>query len=180
MKWLASIVMRGPSQAAMVTTVLALLSLILPLLGLLSTACIGLITLRQGAKTGLSVSVLATVACALFMGVTFGNPVPSLGFLFFQWLPVLVLGLLLRSSRSLSLSFELALGFGILIILGQYLLLGDPADFWQEQLQPLVQHFEEANLLDKAQGEAVVVQLAGWMGGVLAAAIVADPGCLGG
>lgn len=171
MKWLASFVMRGPSQAVMVTTVLALLSLILPLLGLLSTASVGLITLRQGVKSGLIVSALATVACALFMAIAFGNPLPSLGFLFLQWLPVVVLGYFLRSSRSLGLSLELALSFGVLVILGQYLMLGDPAEFWQQQLQPLVQHFEEAALLDKTQGEAVVAHLASWMGGVLAAGI---------
>ena len=69
MKGLASFVMRGLSQAVMLTTVLALLSLLLPLVGILSAATVGLVTLRQGANAGARVGLLATLACGLFMAV---------------------------------------------------------------------------------------------------------------
>lgn len=171
MKGLASFVMRGLSQAVMVTTVMALLSLLLPLFGILSAASVGLVTLRNGAKSGISVSLLATLACGLFMAVSFGNPIPALGFLLLQWVPMVLLGLFLRENRSLDTSIQLVLGFGLLVILGQYLILGDPAGFWETQLQPLVEQFVTAGVMDQADSQAVLAQLAGWMTGVLAAAL---------
>jgi len=170
-KGLASFVMRGPSQAVMATSVLAMLSLILPLLGILSAACVGLVTLRQGAKHGLGVSLLATLACGLLVWVSFGNPLPSLGFLIVQWMPVLLLGLFLRSSRSLALTVQLGLLFGVLVIAGQYLFLGNPVSFWQTQLEPLVEQLVQADVLTQANSGAVVLQMARWMSGMLAAGV---------
>ncbi len=171
MKSLASFVMRGFSQAVMVTTVMALLSLLLPFFGILSAASVGLVTLRNGAKSGISVSLLATLACGLFMAVSFGYPLPAIGFLLLQWLPVVLLGQFLRTSRSLDLSLQLALGFGLLVIVGQYLFLEDPYTFWQVQLQPLVDQLVASGVMDQTGGQTVLERLAGWMGGVLAAGL---------
>ncbi|QYZ64840.1 MAG: hypothetical protein OI74_06265 [Gammaproteobacteria bacterium (ex Lamellibrachia satsuma)] len=171
MKGLASFVMRGPSQAVMVTTVLAMLSLILPLLGILSAAAVGLVTLRQGAGAGLKISLFATIACGVMMGIAFGNPLPSLGFLLLQWLPLCLLGVMLRSNRSLSLTTQTALAFGVLAIVAQYLMFGDPVAQWKEQLQPLAEQFEQAGLFDSTQSGEVVERMAGWMAGVIAAGI---------
>jgi hypothetical protein len=171
MKGLASFVMRGPSQAVMATSVLALLSLILPLLGVLSAACVALVTLRQGPKHGLGVSLLATLACGLLIWISFGNPLPSLGFLIVQWMPILLLGLFLRSSRSLDLTVQVGLVFGLLVIVGQYLFLGDPASFWQTQLEPLVEQLVQAGVLSQADSGEVVQQMARWMSGMLAAGV---------
>jgi hypothetical protein len=171
MRVLASFVMRGLSQAVLATTALALLSLILPLFGILSAAAVGLVTLRQGAKYGLGVSLLATLACGLFIWVGFGNPLPSLGFLIVQWMPILLLGLVLRSSRSLSFTIQTGLAFGVLAIIGQYLLLADPVVYWQAELRPLVEQLVRADMLSQASVDAVLQQLAGWMSGVLAAGI---------
>ncbi|MBL3589714.1 MAG: DUF2232 domain-containing protein [gamma proteobacterium endosymbiont of Lamellibrachia anaximandri] len=171
MKGLASFVMRGPSQAVMVTTVLAMLSLILPLLGILSAAVVGLVTLRQGASAGLKISLFATIACGVMMGFAFGNPLPSLGFLLLQWLPLCLLGVMLRSNRSLSLTTQTALAFGVLAIVAQYLMFGDPVAQWKEQLQPLAEQFEQAGLFDSTQSGEVVERMAGWMAGVIAAGI---------
>jgi hypothetical protein len=155
----------------MATTVLALLSLILPLLGILSAACVGLVTLRQGAKFGLGVSLLATLAGGLIIWISFGSPLPSLGFLLVQWMPILLLGLVLRTTRSLSLTVQTGLIFGLLVILGQYLFLADPVAFWQTQLEPLVAQLVAADVLGQSNSEAFLQQMAKWMAGVLAAGI---------
>ncbi len=172
MKGLASFVMRGLSQAVMVCTVLALLSLLLPLLGIVlgvfSAASVGLVTLRNGMKSGLAVSLLATLACGLFMAVSFGNPLPALGFLLVQWMPAMLLGQLLRTSRSLDLTLQSALGFGMLVILAQHLLLENPSDFWQGQLQPMVEQLVTAGVLEPSYQQLVLAQVAGWMSGLLA------------
>lgn len=171
MKGLASYVMRGLSQAVMVTSVLALLSLFLPLLGIISAAVVGLVTLRQGARNGLRVALLSTLAAGIILALSIANPLPVLGFLVLQWFPLWLLGGLLRSTRSLNLSLQAALGFGVLAILVQYLLLGDPAQAWLTQLQPLMEQLSKSGVVDASQGTEFTRELAGWMAGVLAAGI---------
>ncbi len=91
MKGLASLVMRGISPAVMVITVSAMLSLSLPLFGILSAAAVGLITLRQGSRAGLKVSGLSTLAVGVMMLLILGNPLPALGILLIQLLPLWLL-----------------------------------------------------------------------------------------
>ena len=169
MKWLASFVMRGFSQSVMATTVLAMISIIFPLIGFLSTASVGLVSLRQGPKSGAMTAGAATLASGLLMIVIFGNPILALGFLLLQWIPVGVLAWLLRSSRSLALATHAGLGFGFLALLAQALLLESPTEFWREQLQPMAQRFVEAGMFDQAQSAEAIAQLAPMMCGVLAA-----------
>lgn len=169
MKRLASFVMQGFSQSVMVTSVLAMLSLVFPLIGIPGTASVALVSLRQGPGAGAMTAGAATLACGLLMLLIFGNPLPALGFLLLQWLPIGFLALLLRGSRSLALTTQAGLGFGLLAVLVQYASLGNPAEFWREQLQPMAQRFVEAGLFDQAKGVEAVDQLSGMMCGVVAA-----------
>jgi hypothetical protein len=169
MKWLASFVMQGFSQSVMATTVLAMITVIFPLIGLLSTASVGLVSLRQGPKSGAMTAGAATLASGLLMILIFGNPVLALGFLVLQWVPVGVLAWLLRNSRSLVLATHAGLGFGFLALLVQLLLIERPAEFWRQQLQPMAQRFVESGMFDQAQSVEVIAQLAPLMCGVLAA-----------
>jgi hypothetical protein len=176
MKTLATFAMRGFSQSVMATSVLAMLSLPFPLIGflisLLSTACVGLVVLRHGARAGAMTAGASTLVCGLLMAMIFGNPLPALGFLLMQWLPVGMLGQLLRSSRSLVRTTQAGLGFGLLAVVVQYVSLGDPNTFWAEQLKPMAQNFVDAGLFDQTQSVEMVSQLAGVMCGVLAAGIL--------
>ena len=169
MKWLASFVMRGFSQSVMATTVLAMISIIFPLIGFLSTASVGLVSLRQGPKSGALTAGAATIASGLLMILIFGTPILALGFLLLQWIPIAVLAWLLRGSRSLALATHAGLGFGFLALLMQMLLIESPTAFWREQLQPMAQRFVEAGMFDQAQSMEAVAQLAPLMCGVLAA-----------
>ncbi|EGV50518.1 DUF2232 domain-containing protein [Candidatus Endoriftia persephone] len=171
MKGLASLVMRGISPAVMVITVSAMLSLSLPLFGILSAAAVGLITLRQGSRAGLKVSGLSTLAVGVMMLLILGNPLPALGILLIQLLPLWLLAMLLRTSRSLDLTVQAAFGLGLLAILGQYLLMGDPASVWLEELRPLAEQFEQSGLLTAEQGLQLVQTIAGWMAGLFAAGL---------
>jgi hypothetical protein len=168
MKALASFVMRGSAQSTMVTTVLAMLSILIPFISILSSASVGLVTLRQGSLAGIKVILLSTLACAALMSLTFGNPLPALGFVLVLWMPVVLLGWLLRLSRSLDLSTQAGLAFGILAILVQYISMGDPATFWREYMGPMAQRFVEAGLFDQAQSVEVVEQLSSMMCGLVA------------
>lgn len=172
MRSIASFVMQGFSQSVMVTTVLAMLSLVFPLFGIPSTASVGLVSLRQGVKAGAMTAGASTLACGLLMMVIFGNPLPALGFLLLQWLPIGLLALLLRDSRSLAWSTQAALLLGVLAVLVQYVGLSDPAAFWQQQLEPMAQRFVDAGVFNQAQSVEAIKQLSGMMCGIVAAGFV--------
>jgi tetrahydromethanopterin S-methyltransferase subunit F len=169
MKRLASFVMQGLSQSVMVTTVLAMFSLLFPLVGILSSASVGLVSLRQGLKSGAMTAGVSTLVTGALMMLIFGNPLPALVFLLLQWIPVGLLAWLLRGSRSLTLATHAGLGLGILAVAVQMLSVGNPTEFWRMQLQPMAQRFVEAGLFDQGQTAAAVAQLAPLMCGVVAA-----------
>ncbi|MCU7901941.1 MAG: DUF2232 domain-containing protein [Candidatus Thiodiazotropha sp. (ex Lucinoma aequizonata)] len=165
---MASFVMRGPSQSAMATTALTMLSLIFPFVGMLGSACVGLVFLRQGGKDGSKTLLLSTMAAALLMGVIFNNPLPALGLLLVLWTPVGLLSIVLRNTRSLSLTTQVGIGFGLLAVVVQYISLGEPAEFWQGYLQPVGQRFVDAGLFNQAQSLQVIEQLSTVMCGAVA------------
>ncbi len=169
MRWLASFVMRGVSQSVMAATVLAMLSLLFPLIGLLSTATVGLVSLRRGLGAGALSAGSSTLACAVLMSLIFGNPLPALGFLLLQWLPIGVLAGLLRSSRSLTLATHAALGLGVLIVAIQFVTLGDPTAFWREQMGPMAERFVQAGVFEQAESTQAIARMAPLMCGVVAA-----------
>jgi hypothetical protein len=172
MKRLASFVMQGLSQSVMATTVLAILSLLFPLIGFMSSAVVGLVSLRQGLKAGAMTAAASTLATGLLMMLIFGNPLPVLAFLLLQWVPIGLLAWLLRGTRSLSLVTHAGLGLGILAVIVQMLSIGDPVEFWRQHLQPMAKRFVEAGLFDQSQSTAAIAQLAPLMCGVLAAGIL--------
>ncbi len=169
MRWLASFVMQGVSQSVMATTVLAMLSLLFPLIGILSTASVGLVSLRQGSRSAAMTAGASTLACGVLMGLILGNPLPALGFLLLQWAPIGVLAGLLRSSRSLTLATHAALGLGLLAVVLQYVMLGDPTEFWREQMGPMAERFVEAGVFDQSQSTEAIARMAPLMCGVVAA-----------
>ena len=169
MQSLASFTIRGRSQATLVAAAFAMLSLIAPLVGLISSAVIALVTLRKGAEEGLIVGTLAGFAGGLLAFAALGSPRPAIGFVLILWLPVWVLGLMLRQTRSLSLTVQVAALFGLLVVVGIHLLAGDPATYWMELLDPVRRSLVESNVIDAAVSERLVAQAARWMTGAFAA-----------
>jgi hypothetical protein len=166
---LAAFVMRGRSQAAMGATVPALLALLLPLLSIISSAVVALVTLRKGAVDGLAVGAISAVASALLAYLVLGSPAPVTGFLLLLWLPVWLLGLLLRGSRSLALAVQVSLAFGLLLVVTLYVRLGDPQSQWAEMLRPLAEGFVQSGLLKEPEGQTLVQTMALWLTGIFAA-----------
>ncbi len=173
MKALASFVMRGQAQAVLVTTVLAMLAPFFPFVGPFSSACVALVTLRQGWSAGLKTLLLSTLASGLLMGMLVGTPMPVLILLLILWLPMVLLGALLRNTRSLDLTVQAGIGFGLITILMQYLSMGgEPAEFWKARLEPMAQRFIESGLIDAAQSSEVITILSNMMCGVMAVAVM--------
>ena len=172
MSALARFVMRGYSQAVLVATATGVLSLVVPFIGLLSAAVVGLVTLRNGARDGLMLMGLAALASALISGLALGSPWVALGIIVVLWLPVWGLGCILRTTRSLGLTVQLAALGGLVVVLVVRLLVGDPAVYWEKLLEPLRVTLVTEGLVAADVSQTLLAQWARWMTGAIAAALV--------
>ncbi|SCZ49777.1 DUF2232 domain-containing protein [Thiohalomonas denitrificans] len=169
MKLLAAYIMRGRMQAILVTAVAALLSLLLPPFSYFSGAALGLVTLRTGPRSGLTVFAGALLAVGLLAAVILQQPLIAAGFAIVLWLPVLALATVLQQTVSLSRTVALSGLFGVLLVLGAYFVLEDPAGWWMETYRQLL-----AQAGTQAPGpemEPVLREVAGIMTGAVAAAL---------
>ncbi len=166
---LASFIMRGRSQAALVAAVFAILSLLFPLTGMLSSATLALATLRQGPVEGLLVGLFAGLASGLFAFAALGSPLPALGFALALWLPVWALAVMLRNSGSPALTVTTAGLMGLAILIGLKVGVADPAAYWAELMEPVRKGLIEGGILTDAEGQALILEVARWMTGAFAA-----------
>lgn len=180
MKFLAAYVLKGRMQAVLVTAVTAILALLLPPFSYLSGASVALVTLRHGPKAGLQLSLLACLAAAVLLMVLQFSPQMGLVFLLVLWLPTMALAIGLRRFASPARSVVMAALFGVMVLLGLYLAIDNPSEWWlnilQQLLEPMLVQVPEA---DMPQIEANLADLAGQMSGIMAAGMVASLlGCL--
>ena len=114
---LARFIMAGPSQATLVTAVMALLAFIIPPLGWLSAAAVALVVLQLGPQRGLQLVALASLASGALAWLALGSPAPVFGLILLLWLPVWLAALVLRSSVSLNLAVQAISGLAVLLVL---------------------------------------------------------------
>ncbi len=169
MRALAKLAMQGRSQAVMLASGLAVLSLLFPPLSIISSAVVGLVTLRKGVVAGILILALAVVASGILSQLVLGYIGPIIGFGLLLWLPVWLIAALLRSSRSLGFALQGGVVLGIVIVVGQYLQVQDPVAEWHKVLEPFTQSLVEAQILSSSQQPILVAAMAKWMPGVLAA-----------
>jgi Predicted membrane protein (DUF2232) len=169
MRLLASFVMQGRSQAVMVISALALVSLLLPPLSVLSSAAVALVTLRKGLRDGLTVTLLGFAACALLALLVQVDVIAVVGFTLLPWIPVLILAMLLRSRGSLALTITVALLFGLLVIVVYYAQFDDPIVEWRKLLEPFFQSLGQDQNLEPEQQKRLLDVLSRWMTGMMAA-----------
>ncbi len=167
MNFLATYTMRGRVQAIIVATSLALLSLMMPPVSVLSSATVALVTLRLGAKDGLTVLGCASLATGLLGFFVMGSFQIALMYAMVLWLPVWVISIVLRESRSLFLTIEIAVWVGVLGVIGFYLYDADPAALWKSILIQMIP--VEAPVIDLQQKIDMLVH---YMTGIIAAGSV--------
>lgn len=172
MRALAQFVMRGYPQAALVAAASALLSLLLPLFGLVSGAVIALFTLRRGVREGALMGALATLGVGILGALSLGSPWPALGTLAILWFPVWGLAALLRVSRSLSLTVAAAGIIGVLLVLMIRVLVSDPAEAWMGLMAPFREALSRDGVVEPQAAEALFASVARWMTGAFGAALV--------
>ncbi|MFI3137532.1 MAG: hypothetical protein QX197_12230 [Methylococcaceae bacterium] len=139
MSFLAAYVMRGRMQAMLVAATLAILSLLLPPVSIVSSGAVALVTLRRGATEGLFVLLCACAASALLGVVLLNNVYFALLYGLVLWLPVWVIAVVLREGRHLSLALEIAVLMGMLAVVGFYLYDSNASTMWQGLLQQMIQ-----------------------------------------
>ncbi|PKM42345.1 MAG: hypothetical protein CVV05_18710 [Gammaproteobacteria bacterium HGW-Gammaproteobacteria-1] len=168
MRFLANTIMRGPMAAILVTSVTAMLGLLLPPLGYLSAAAVGLVTLRLGLAEAGKVVAGAVLTTAVLGMVMLGNALTPLAFLLVLWLPLLVTAWSLRRTSDLARSLLLAGLFGVMVVLGFHVGVDDPAGWWRGLLQRMT---EQATAEQREVLLPALDEIAGLMTGMVGAAV---------
>jgi hypothetical protein len=141
MQALARYMMRGRVQAIGSIVSLALLSLIVPPLTILTTAGVALVTLVHGYREGLVNLLVSTAIFAVFTGVMLNQPAFVIEVAFKNWLPAWLLASIVLNKTSMSLAIVVAATLSCLLVLGFYF-FADPAAYWleviNEQLLPML------------------------------------------
>ncbi len=106
MKALATFIIQGGRQATLVVAVMAVLSLLMPPLVIISSAALCLITLREGALEGVKVLIGSTVATALIGYIALATPLIAATYLCVMWLPVFLVALVLRHTRQMNVAIR--------------------------------------------------------------------------
>jgi len=166
--FLASFIMRGRMQAMAVASSLALLSLLMPPISIVSSATVALVTLRRGAYEGLLVLLSASMAAAMLGVIVLSNYQFALGYALILWLPVWLLSIVLREGRHLSLAFEISSVLGVIAVIGFYVFVPEPATYWLGVLEVMAQPMMQASEMPVAQIQQTITVVAKYMTGVIA------------
>ena len=153
MKAIATFIMQGGRQATIVVATMAILSLLMPPLLIVSVAAVCLVTLRNGAIEGLKVLVGSTVATALMSFMLLGTSLVSFTYLFVMWLPAFLVSMVLRDTGQLNKALEFLVVLGMLAVAGVYLTLDSPAQFWLTGIQEVLKSLAEQQELSITQAE---------------------------
>ena len=121
-----------------VASTLALVSLIMPPVSIVSSASVALVTLRRGAIEGLIVLTCSTAVAGLLGFFLLGNYQFVLLYGMVLWGPVWLISIILREGRYLSLAIEVAVLIGVLGVVGMYLYNAGLAAMWKSILSQMV------------------------------------------
>ncbi len=138
MSKLAAFIMAGRWQAVGAIVGFALLGLALPPTALLSGAALGLVTLRLGYRWAIGVLGLATLTLAALSMIATGKAWFGATYGLVQWVPLLLLALMLRRSVSLALTLQAATVVGIAAVLGIKFLAPGAESLWSALLDEIV------------------------------------------
>lgn len=173
MQKLAAFAMSARWRATAIAAVSAALAVLAPPLSsplaYLGTAVLGLVTLRLGGLEGLRVLAGGLAALAVLGLPAGGVSVPLVVSAALLWLPMWPLALLLRVSRSLALTLQVAAVSGVLLVVIAHAALGDPEQWWLPRLQAALGPAFKQHGLDAAR---YVPELARWMTAMSVAALV--------
>ena len=114
---LARFIMAGPSQAALVAAVTAMLALILPPLAWISGGVIALTVLHLGPKRGMQLLGFSGLAVMVLGWIVIGTPVLAFSMIMLLWMPVWLASVVLYRTVSLALALQLITIMALLFVL---------------------------------------------------------------
>jgi len=177
MRKLAGLIIAGPMQAVLVISLCTVLSFLAPpitsLLSYVGAAAVGLYSLHNGLRPGLLVLAGAGLATGVLSELLVHQGIAIAVTSMFLWLPVWLAAVVLRATRSLAMAMLTLAAVAMLGVLLVYLLYGDPAYWWQVQLQAIADALADNSelQLDSATLAGFVEQVAPLMTGSLAAGL---------
>ncbi len=122
----------------------------LPLVGFLSGAVLVYLVLHQGARAAVLEAVIAG-GLMLGLAAAMGLPLePRFTVMASVWLPGLLMALLLKGGRSLTLALQVAVIIMVVSVLIFFVMAGNPVEFWAVFLEALVDAWREAGLNEQA------------------------------
>lgn len=143
----ANFVMKGPYQALIAAVLLSILTIWIAPIGLLVGAIIGLVTLRVGVMDGFKILVWSIVANVGLTVALTGSYLPAWVSVIEFMLPIWLMAMVLRSTNSLAMALQLAMILVGLGVIGFYLMVPNPAEWWltlfNQQIKPV---FEAAQI----------------------------------
>ncbi len=143
MLFLASFILKGPSQAALVAASMAILGLAVPPAAWISAAAIVLVTLVNGPKNGLVTTALSLLGAGIFAFLIFASPQLAIVFVLLAWLPAWLVATVLRQTVSLAYSLQVLSVMSLLAVLMVYATVPDIGELWRESLDIMVSQLAE-------------------------------------
>jgi len=127
-----------------------------------------LLVLAQGTRLAV-IEALIAAAVLLTVAVLFGVSIaPMTALMVGTWVPVLLLAMLLLGARSLTLTMQVSVIVAVVALLGFYVVVDDPAAFWQPYVVQMTELARQNNLqlnteLFSAEVMTISAALAFWM-----------------
>ena len=143
MLFLARFILRGQSQAALVTASMAVLGLAIPPAAWISAAAVVLVTLVNGPRSGLITTAMSLVGAAIFAFLIFSAPEVAVIFVLIAWLPAWLIATVLRQTVSLAYSLQILTLMSLLAVVMLYLLYPNIGELWREPLDIMVKQLAE-------------------------------------
>lgn len=171
---LARFILKGYSQAALVAASMAMLGLLLPPIAWLSGAAVALVTLVNGHRNGLLVTVIAGIGTAVLSGLILSIPELAIYYVLLVWLPVVMVAVVLRQTVSLVLCLQLIAGVSLLGILVLYVFFPDFGEIWRSSLDMMADDLiaNSNGTLDKEQLQLVIDQVVSLLPGFFASSFM--------
>lgn len=172
MKPLASFIMQSRFRAVAATVGFGAGGLVLPPLGVVSSAALGLVTLRAGLSHGAVVAAISAMALGVLAWILGIEPVLGALAGLVQWLPILILAEVLRRTISWPAMLLTAAGMACGGILLLHATVPDVAGMWVEVLRAALGPLLQQTGMSPGELEQTFRQVAPLMGGMLASAMV--------
>jgi hypothetical protein len=172
MRALARFVMSGRLPAIGLAAASLLLSLPVPPLSsplaYVSGGIVALVGLSQSLLESIGVLVGAAILTALVASLIYTAAAPVVGAALILWVPVLCGARILKASNDLPVTLLALTLLAVLLVVVFHLSLGDTIAWWEDHLSPVLKPMLEQQDMDAS----VVAQIAPWMTGLLATALL--------